>query len=177
MRDRILDTTEELLVREGVNAIRLDAVAAKAGVSKGGLLHHFGTRQALIEGVVLRLVDAFEAYLPPRSSPPGAFTRAWLDATIPATDVPADGQGDRVAVALLAALSGGPEMLTLLRGHYLVWQDRLANDGLDPAAATLVRLAVDGWWLARVTDLAPPAGDLHVRIRASLDQLARTEND
>lgn len=59
-------------------------------------------------------------------------------------------------------------MLAALRRYYETWQRRLADDGLDPATATLVRLAVDGWWMARLLNLAPPADDLHREIRARL---------
>jgi AcrR family transcriptional regulator len=168
LRDRILDAVERLLVSGGADAIRLDAVAAEAGVSKGGLLHHFKSKQALVEGVLQRLVDLFEAALPPDGSPPGAFTRAWLEASIPDTDVPARGHTDRVAVALLAGVSGGPQVLAALRRHYQTWQRRLTDDGLDAPTATLVRLAVDGWWMARLLDLAPPGDDLHRQVRARL---------
>ncbi|GAA1532608.1 TetR/AcrR family transcriptional regulator [Actinomadura kijaniata] len=175
MRDRILDAVERILVAGGADAIRLDAVAAEAGVSKGGLLHHFRTKQALLEGVLDRLVERFEAELPPPGSPPGTFTRAWLDATIPPDDVPAKAHGDRVAVAILAGLSGGPEVLDALRRRYRIWQERLAGDGLDPATASLVRLAVDGWWMARLLDLAPPRDDLHRQVRARLDAMIGQE--
>lgn len=183
MRDRILDAVERILVSGGADAIRLDAVAAEAEVSKGGLLHHFRSKQALIEGVLDRLVERFQAELPPAGSPPGAFTRAWLNATIPDTtipdatipdaeipgpDVPARAHPDQVAVALLAGLSGGPQVLDAFRRRYQDWQDRLTDDGIDPATACLVRLAVDGWWLARLLDLAPPRDDLHRRVRARL---------
>jgi Tetracyclin repressor-like, C-terminal domain len=47
----------------------------------------------------------------------------------------------------------------------------LENDGIDPAVATAVRLAVDGWWLARLVDLAPPAPGLHERVFAVLADL------
>ncbi|GAB3962778.1 TetR/AcrR family transcriptional regulator [Actinoallomurus acanthiterrae] len=168
MRDRILDAVERILIAGGTDAVRLDAVAAEAGVSKGGLLHHFRSKQALVEGVLERLMERFEAELPPAGSPPGAFTRAWLDASIPDTDAPAQSDADRVSVALLAGLSGGPEVLAALRRYYETWQHRIADDGLDPATATLVRLAVDGWWMARLLNLAPPADDLHREVRARL---------
>ncbi|MGI5200308.1 TetR/AcrR family transcriptional regulator [Spirillospora sp. CA-108201] len=168
MRDRILDAVERMLVSGGADAIRLDAVAAEAGVSKGGLLHHFRSKQALLEGVLDRLVERFEAELPTVGSPPGAFTRAWLEATIPDTDVPARAHADQVAVALLAGLSGGPQVLEAFRRCYQAWQNRLADDGIDPATAYLVRLAVDGWWMARLLDLAPPRDDLHSQVRARL---------
>lgn len=171
MRDRILDAVERMLVTGGADAVRLDAVAAEAGVSKGGLLHHFGSKRALIEGVLGRLVDRFEAELPPPGSPPGAFTRAWLEATIPVDDVPARDRFDQVSVALLAGMSGGPEVLGALRRCYEFWQRRIADDGLDPATATLVRLAVDGWWMARLLDLAPPRDDLHREVRARLSEM------
>ncbi|TDD72467.1 TetR/AcrR family transcriptional regulator [Actinomadura darangshiensis] len=168
MRDRILDAVEQLLVSGGADAIRLDAVAAEAGVSKGGLLHHFRSKQALLAGVLERLVERFEAELPPAGSGRGAFTRAWLDATIPEDDIAAQAPADRVAVALLAGLSGGPGVLSAFQRHYETWQDRLAGDGLDPATAHLVRLAVDGWWMARLLNLAPPRGGLHAEVRARL---------
>ncbi|WP_043613994.1 TetR/AcrR family transcriptional regulator [Nonomuraea candida] len=177
MRDRILDAVEHLLVTKGADAVRLDAVAAGAGVSKGGLLHHFRSKQALLEGVLNRQVERFQAELPPEGSPPGAFTRAWLDATIPDADVPARAHADQVAVALLAALSGGPEVLESFRRRYRIWQDRLAGDGLDPSTAYLVRLAVDGWWMARLLDLAPPRDDLHRQVRARLAALTAEGGD
>ncbi|MDF5757299.1 hypothetical protein [Spongiactinospora sp. TRM90649] len=92
-------------------------------------------------------------------------------ATIPDTDVPARAHTDQVAVALLAALSGGPEVLNTFRRRYEAWQDRLADDGLDPSTAYLARLAVDGWWMARLLDLAPPRDDLHRQVRARLSAM------
>lgn len=172
MRDRILDATERLLSGGGVDAVRLDAVAVEANVSKGGLLHHFHSKQALVVGVVTRLIERFEAELPPPGSPPGSFTRAWLDATIPASPSTTAAADDHTSVTLLAAIAGGPAVLDVLRERYQVWQERIGDDGLDPSTATLVRLAVDGWWLARLLDLAPPAGDLHAAVRARLATLA-----
>ncbi len=54
-RDRLLDAFERLLVSAGSRAATLDAVAAEAGVSKGGLLYHFPSKEALIDGMVERL--------------------------------------------------------------------------------------------------------------------------
>jgi len=56
-RDRILDTLEAILISEGERAATLDAVAARAEVSKGGLLYHFPNREALITGLLERLED------------------------------------------------------------------------------------------------------------------------
>ncbi|MFD7866423.1 TetR/AcrR family transcriptional regulator [Streptomyces sp. NPDC059783] len=166
MHDRILDAVESVLLKRGIDAVRLDAVAAEAGVSKGGLLHHFPNRQALVEGVVRRLVGRFEAVLPGEDAPPGAFTLAWLDASIPPEspedDDPAQGS---VPVALFAA-ANGPAVLDVLQERYRAWQERLDRDGLPPGVSTLVRMAVDGWWTARLLGLADPRGEDHRRLRA-----------
>lgn len=55
-RDRILDAYEELLALEGERYATLDAVAAKANVSKGGLLYHFPAKDELSNALCERLV-------------------------------------------------------------------------------------------------------------------------
>jgi AcrR family transcriptional regulator len=54
-RDRLLDAFAELLVEGGERSATLDAVAAAAAVSKGGLLYHFATKDALVDGLLTRL--------------------------------------------------------------------------------------------------------------------------
>ena len=54
-RDAVLDAFEELLIDVGERAATLDAVAKRAGVSKGGLLYHFPNKEALIAAVLERL--------------------------------------------------------------------------------------------------------------------------
>jgi AcrR family transcriptional regulator len=56
-RDRILDSFVGIVCDDGERVATLDAVAAKAGVSKGGLLYHFGSKAALVAGLCERLQD------------------------------------------------------------------------------------------------------------------------
>lgn len=51
----ILDAFETVLIDHGERAATLDAVAAAAGVSKGGLLYHFASKDALVAGLAERL--------------------------------------------------------------------------------------------------------------------------
>ncbi|MFB0610656.1 TetR/AcrR family transcriptional regulator [Aurantiacibacter poecillastricola] len=51
-RDRILDAATKLLAKHGYAALRVAAVAKAAGVSPGGHLHHFQTKDALVVGVL-----------------------------------------------------------------------------------------------------------------------------
>ncbi|MEJ8285245.1 MULTISPECIES: TetR/AcrR family transcriptional regulator [Curtobacterium] len=56
-RDRVLDSFVAIVCEDGERPATLDAVAARAGVSKGGLLYHFGSKAALVEGLCERLSD------------------------------------------------------------------------------------------------------------------------
>ena len=175
-RTRLLDAATRVLLDQGAQALTLDAVAAAASVSKGGLLYHFPSKQALIAGMVGRLVGRFDEALARAGDEPGAATRAYLEATIaPVAEedgADAASASDSVTAALFAAALVEPDALTPLREVYGRWQARLEDDGLDPAVATAVRLAVDGWWLARLVGLAPPPAGLHERVRVLLSTMA-----
>jgi AcrR family transcriptional regulator len=62
-RSAILDAAERRLVAAGPGAIRLQEVAADVGVSHPTVLHHFGSREGLIEAVVVRALDSLRAVL------------------------------------------------------------------------------------------------------------------
>lgn len=56
-RDQILDAFETLIIEQGERSATLTAVAASAGVSKGGLLYHFDSKQALARGLAERVAE------------------------------------------------------------------------------------------------------------------------
>jgi AcrR family transcriptional regulator len=171
---KVLDAAEKVLLERSAAAFTLDAVAAQAQVSKGGLMYHFPSKEALLAALVARAVTAVDEALTDAAAAttPGAFTRAYLDITIPDTPPDPDAAGHEALVAALAAaVALDPRLLGPLRDAYARWQDRLENDGIDPAAATTVRLAVDGWWLAALLGLPPLSADVHRRTRTVLEQL------
>jgi AcrR family transcriptional regulator len=59
-RARILDAAEKRLSESGPSALRLQEIAADVGVSHPAILHHFGSREGLLEAVVERAVGALE---------------------------------------------------------------------------------------------------------------------
>lgn len=58
VRDRILDTANELFYQEGVRAVGVDLVVEKSGVAKTSLYRHFATKDDLVAAVLER-DDAF----------------------------------------------------------------------------------------------------------------------
>ena len=59
-RDRILDAAVNVINRDGVRAVTFESVAAEAQLTRGGLLYHFPSREALLRGIDEHLVHAWE---------------------------------------------------------------------------------------------------------------------
>ena len=51
-RTRILDAAETIVRARGVPGLTLEAAAREAGVSKGGLLYHFASKEALLAALL-----------------------------------------------------------------------------------------------------------------------------
>jgi AcrR family transcriptional regulator len=59
-RQRILDATVDLYREHGVKLTTIKAVAERADVSRGTILHHFGSAEGLLGAVLDRVLDALE---------------------------------------------------------------------------------------------------------------------
>ena len=60
VRRALLDCAAQIAAEDGAAAITIQAVATRAGVTKGGLLHHFDSKQALIEAVFADLLEKLD---------------------------------------------------------------------------------------------------------------------
>ena len=165
-RQRLLEAAEKVTLREGVSKMTLDAVCEEAGMSKGGLFYHFSGKDDLISGMVSRLVERFERDIEANLAGEGAGR--WVGAYAEAAS-PLSGDKERelsVTAALMAAMANDPELAEPLRERYAFWQAQMEDDGLDPAFATLMRLAIDGLWLSKLFGLAPPSGEFREEVLA-----------
>jgi AcrR family transcriptional regulator len=165
-RQRLLDAAAAVVRRDGPRALTLDTVAAQAGLSKGGLLYHFATKDALVDALVEDWLDRFEAEVVK-----GTTERSWALAYARACAQRRSAAERATDVALLVAMAGDPGGLETVRSRYATWQDRLVADAPDAADATLVRLAADGLWFADLLGLAPPTGELRQAVTARLEEL------
>ncbi|MFJ6614768.1 TetR/AcrR family transcriptional regulator [Streptomyces sp. NPDC091289] len=111
-RARILDAATELFSRSGFHAVSLRDIAAHAGLTHAGLLHHFPGKESLLIEVLERrdLIDARELF--PGIVEPGA---------------PAPDPGDRLRllVAVVARNSRTPGLVALYA--------KLSAEATDPA--------------------------------------------
>jgi AcrR family transcriptional regulator len=172
-RGAILRAADRVVVEEGVSGMTLESVAGEAGVSKGGLLYHFPSKEALISGMIGRLIEGFRDALgrelaKERGSASGRWARAYARASFAEDRWYLD-----LSAGLLAAVAEEPAMLDPLRRGYVEAQRWAERDGIDPSVGTLVRLAADGLFFAELFGFAPPEGRLRERVLEAL--LALTE--
>ncbi len=177
-KSRIIGAAEEVVLRDGVARLTLEAAAAEAGLSKGGVLYHFPTRDALVAAMVDEIIEEFDRDILDHlenDDGPGAFARAYIRATMAPGSPRPDRQDrqDRLGAALIAAAAAQPSLLVPLQAAADRWQARMADDGLDPALATVVRLACDGLWLCDLFGLAAPSSGLRTDLGARLERLTQ----
>ena len=55
----LLDAALDLIAERGVADLTYDALAERAGVSKGGLLYHFESKDVLMEALAERLIERY----------------------------------------------------------------------------------------------------------------------
>jgi AcrR family transcriptional regulator len=166
-RQAILQAANRVVIDSGVAALTLDAVAHEAGVSKGGLLYHFPSKEKLVEGLLEQLLEGFTAEIEREagvaSDEPGRWLRGYVR-----TSFDPDRQALDISAGLLAAVVNNPDLLAPMRQQYDEWQRQIEQDGIDPAVATLVRLAADGLWFAELFGFAPPTEPLRTRVETLL---------
>ncbi|HRF96958.1 MAG TPA: TetR/AcrR family transcriptional regulator, partial [Aggregatilineales bacterium] len=92
----------------------LEAVAAEAKVSKGGLLYHFPNKNALIMGMIDYFLGNFEGILDiSKTDDPREWLRGYVRSTFDMTNSQlADSR------ALIAAVANQPELLNRVREKY-----------------------------------------------------------
>lgn len=148
VKAKILESAGRIIASEGVDMITLDRVAREAGASKGGLLHHFPSRRALVDAlfaeIFLRWDKEIARHMKDDPLEEGRFTRAYVLSSV----VPFDGQFDTRIIGALALAMHVDENL---RRQWNDWLEAyLGREGGNEQAVErrIARAAANGLWLA-----------------------------
>lgn len=155
VRKALLDEAIKLIISNGLSAVTVQAVSAAAGVSKGGFLHHFPTKAALIDAVFRDLLDSIDCeldrYMANDDATAGVFTRAYVKVVLETDWTSGDSQ--------LAALSIFMLTEPQLRDAWATWFNArlVQHDATDgDIRFALVRFATDGIWLSALANVKMP---------------------
>jgi AcrR family transcriptional regulator len=178
-REAILDAAVGLLLDRDVRGLTMDSVARRAGISKGGLTHHFPSNEKLIEGTCARMIQVFEAKVAELSDGAACGTRAELEAYIAASlDSPFRGLAAELGAGVAAALGRDPvkndRLVDPLRRLYqgILEANRRRRRGARFARAAILFMAVEAvlfFDIFRLCEFTEPEMEL---IKAELIRLA-----
>src|SRR5436309_2815637 len=171
-RQQILMAANKIVERDGVVHLTIEAVAREAKLSKGGVLYHFPSKEALVSGMVMDHIESFTHDIDANLAEETGAGR-WLRAYVRASDDTVHKEPDPV-VCLIAAIATNPALLAPLQLYFVLWQEQAVHDGLPPVLATILRLAIDGLWFADLFQLAPPEGELREEVLRLLHTMAHT---
>ena len=174
-RTRILDAAEAMVRGRGVSGLTLEAAAREAGVSKGGLLYHFASKEALLAAMLKRLADfvAEDFVLAMERIPPGPgrAARAMLAWGLEVSEAEANERCDRAAAVFLAAFHHDPALLDPIRAVVAGLRNAVAVDGLPPGHGMAIMAAMDGLFMARIFGMYELAPEERQAMHAALSRL------
>jgi AcrR family transcriptional regulator len=174
-REKLVQAAAQLVVSKGINRVTLEQVALEAGVSKGGLLHHFPTKQALLNGLIEQIGQVFKARLEKymaleTSLQPGRLSRAYIRASF-------EYEADELQLtnAIAKVVSEFPELLQELQTDFAQLDQEMQQDSLPAARALVIRLACDGLWFSELIGVSSLQESLREQMRDELLAMTRLE--
>lgn len=171
-KDLILDAAEAVVRESGAVHMTLDAVAERAGVSKGGLLYNFPTKESLLEAMIARQVGRCEANRAEAEQKAGGDVSVKLRSYVESA-LQVEGGMRETCAPLLAAGANNPKLLEPVRAHYRKIIKEFQDSEIDFDDAMVVMLASDGLWLLEMLQIFPLDDTQRKRFHAKL--LALTE--
>lgn len=178
-RDRICEAAIRTASRDGLLAMTLDNVAKEAGISKGGVMYHFPSKDDLVRGMLeyfgARVEQQVVRQMAADPEPRLRWARSMLTCLFPDPQVAADREDalspdvmDRFMLAALAAAVNSPGLIEPLRQVGLRLRERLLSDPADGLEQLLIWLAVDGLFLWQFVGLIRQDEPLYAEIGAAL---------
>ena len=150
----IMDAAEAVVIEAGASHMTLDAVAAKAGVSKGGLLHHFPSKVALLEAMIKRQIEirqeAREKICNELPESPSRQVKGFVQSILYR-----DRGHDSLGASLFAAVAHNPRLNEPV--HKVIRQiyGEFASSGMKFERAAIIALAADALWLQEMLSISP----------------------
>ncbi len=144
-RAAILEAAETLFLQHG-NSVSIAEIARTAGVSKSGLLHHFPSKERLIEDLIENALEQYTqviyAHLDLSENRPGKMLRAYVRALT-------SGKNRATTLlshsGLLAKMDQTDRVMELAERDAQRWREIFAADGIPLGKMAVVRGAAESF--------------------------------
>jgi AcrR family transcriptional regulator len=170
-RNHILDVAAQIASDEGASQLTIDAVAKRAGISKGGVMYHFGSKDELLSALVDRVTQMALTRMRESEAQFGDRICPMLDALID-EGLRNDPAEQMLFGGLLGAVANKPTLAEPAARAYSAMYRRLESmDDMAPNALA-VALALDGLLFLRLLKLVDFDTTNIERLRTILRRLA-----
>ena len=143
-RERVLEAAERVVTEVGAARLTLDAVSHAAGVSKGGLLYHFPSKESLLTALAQRYVDSMQGCI---NTAKDSINAGDCGRDLKACVLGVLGTDPRLkamGAVLLATAANDLTLLEVIRSRIAEHTQELTQSNVDFARASIVLLAIDG---------------------------------
>lgn len=157
-REDILASMRTLTLATGVLP-SMDSIARDTGLSKGGLIHHFPTRAALIDGLIGQAIAELDAAMSSAAAA-GHAAQTWLRLSVPTGEERELYRAMAVTLKAVGATKAGPAHTAAsaaISAAMSRWDALLTAELGDATTALMVRLIGDGLFLNALLDTMIPA--------------------
>lgn len=148
-KNKILEAALQVVEENGANHLTIDAVAACANFSKGGVLYHFPSKKALLSGMLDYLIQANEKRMSALGDSDNLLS-ALLHKENQMT--PAERRG---SLALLAAAAEDPDLLTPAKDYMKRVVHEISSNTQQPTEALTLFLAREGIRFLDILEINP----------------------
>ncbi|MHC2177347.1 AcrR family transcriptional regulator [Bradyrhizobium diazoefficiens] len=136
-RNAALEAAIAIIARDGPGRLTLDAIARESGLSKGGVMHQFRTKEAVLKALLERQMAHFEEFsIRYMAKVSGTSANPNL-ATQLATIREAATSPNSAALALVAAMVENPDLMALPRELEMKRMAAIKEEAADPDLAML----------------------------------------
>ena len=143
-RERILEAASELAHEVGAGNISLDAVAERAGISKGGLLYNFPTKLQVLRALVARHVERMEAMMLDALQGHAGKANALIHAAMDASCIVEPDTHRPKPTGILAAIAEDPQLIDPIRDYHRRLIRQLREATPQPERAFVAFLVLEG---------------------------------
>lgn len=138
-REKILAAAAEVAREAGPGSLSLDAVALRAGVSKGGLLYNFPSKAKLMQGLVETYVTEFERDIDAAVENGESLLSAFVRLSAEACE-----EKEAPAAWIFSAVAEDPDFLEPVTQHRRRLFERMKAETSDAAHLLVTVFAMEG---------------------------------
>lgn len=178
-REKIFKAAMQLAARDGLLTLTLDKVAEESGLSKGGVMHHFATKEALLSGVIMHFTDQVEREMTrlvaDDPNPSYRWARAMLRMMTSSDDTSTELMQsrqtmERFMLSVMAATVHNPEIVKPIQAIGQRLRGRLTSVPEEGLEQLIMWLAMDGLFLWQFVGMLSQDDPLIDQVHANLLQ-------